>query len=614
MIRWLRYIFGTRAQNAPAIENCLSAPHTRTLPQTSDLKPHDIELPPERPSVELPDAAKPTGAYLRIDVPAVVSIAPPGTTQTTTAATNLDEPILSPGERLRQSIIASKDRPLRPMPTLPSPLREVIVDIETTGLSPRVGHRIISISLIEVLNTEKIGSHLNFLLNPDRAIPKEATAIHGISNADVSRRTIPRFVDVANDIRAFIGESRIVGYNVQFDLNFLAAEFATFGDIPPMIRQASIDVMTLFQRARLGPRRRLRAACEEIGLDITALKAHSAYDDAAATARLYIALRSNYGPLHWDLLIKGSQVSIGSLQDVDRYYNDDDLQAAWKLFEAKDYDAALAQALDVVARGRGDEISESEALAYELACMVLRRRTQLKEEQNLLWRYFRRHLGPEVTAEQIILLSVPPWEGGISQVTKAADEGIDISRPNRVQRRRPATWEMAARFARVSQRIEEIPMTNQIRLDDALKALPSEHAFTEAAVCIRKIITERARGRYDISTELLRLHVLAQQHAFLYSTYRLGWDHPENKADARAGLYPHVVAEISSIKDLETIVLPYEKVGYLRLPLLNKTDIKRLVAVFGDPPGHTSPRESHITLWERYRRAARKSSARWREL
>src|SRR5689334_17338412 len=52
-------------------------------------------------------------------------------------------------------------------------IREIVLDTETTGLSPRAGHRLISISLIEVFNAEEIGSRLDLMIDPCRAIPPE---------------------------------------------------------------------------------------------------------------------------------------------------------------------------------------------------------------------------------------------------------------------------------------------------------------------------------------------------------------------------------------------------------------------------------------------------------
>ena len=99
--------------------------------------------------------------------------------------------------------------------------REVVLDVETIGLSPRAGHRIVSISLIEVIAAREVGRRLDLMVDPNRTIPREATAVHGIHDADV-RDIAPLFAVVAPQISEFLGDNTIVGYNVAFDLDFLA--------------------------------------------------------------------------------------------------------------------------------------------------------------------------------------------------------------------------------------------------------------------------------------------------------------------------------------------------------------------------------------------------------
>ncbi len=492
---------------------------------------------------------------------------------------------------------------------LPPPIREVVIDTETTGLSPRVGHKIISISLVELFNAERFGNRLDLMLDPCRAIPKEATAVNGIRDEDVRGKS-PHFAEVAAQIAAFIGDSRLVGYNLGFDLNFLDAEFASCGIATANIARTGFDVMTLFQRTQSGPRRRLRAACDEFGIDVTACTAHSARGDCDATALLYIALRARYDVHSWASLLQGVQVSVADYQGLDRYYDDDNLQAAWELFQEKDYEPALARALDVVFHDKS-QTADPETLAYELACVILRRQNRLKDEQNLLWLYFRRCVGLNVTAEQIISLAVPPWQAGnLRLLTEDEEQEFEETFSSKTYRRPvPETWVMAERFKRVTNRLGKKLETNDERLVRCLAALPNEDAFLEVAVCLRKVITERVRTNQDMRNELLHLHAIAQQHASLYGTYRLGWDHPENKADARAGLYPRVVATMTTADDLKSILLPYDEVGYLHLTLLNKTDVQRLKLVFGEPAKHAAPRERHKGIWERYRRELRHATS-----
>lgn len=490
--------------------------------------------------------------------------------------------------------------------------REVVLDVETTGLSSRAGHRIVSISMIEVIAAREIGRRLDLMVDPNRTIPREATAVHGIRDADV-RRIAPLFAAVAPQISEFLGDSRIVGYNAAFDLDFLAAEFEASGiTAPPAIKRSALDVMALFTRARPGPNRKLHAACDELRLKVPGLQAHSARDDATATALLYIALHSQCGA-RWNVLVREAEVALIDYRERDRYFDDDDLQAAWELFEARDYEAALARALTAVARDETRPVDlRPDPQPYEIACMILRRRSRLEEELDLLGRYFRRRLGPNVTPDKIRALTPTSLEAGTTPALRSMDDLFAQPSPGR--RPRPGVSELAARFARATERLEPKPENNrnsEDRLARALARLPAEAAYQDAAICIRAAIANLVRAGNDAQTELAHLHRLAQQHAFLYGTYSFGWDHPTNVADAKVWLYPHVVAQLTSPDDLEHVLMPYDEVGYLHLPLLKKTDVKRLIGTFGEPRMHAIPRDQHIKIWEGYRRSSRQADTRW---
>ena len=139
--------------------------------------------------------------------------------------------------------------------------------------------------------------------------------------------------------------------------------------------------MIIAQQVLGGPRRKLWIACQELGLDLSARQAHTAGDDAAATALLYVALRSRHRPTGVRSLARGSLISLAAYQEAERFYNDDDLQAAWELFEEKDYNAALTRAMAAVIHNEAHAESTPDGLSYELACMILRRRSRLPEDK-----------------------------------------------------------------------------------------------------------------------------------------------------------------------------------------------------------------------------------------
>jgi hypothetical protein len=125
----------------------------------------------------------------------------------------------------------------------------------------------------------------------------------------------------------------------------------------------------------------------------------------SATALLYIVLRTRHGT-QWDALVREAKVTLTDYRESGRYFDDDDLQAAWELFEARDYEPALTRALTAVARDEARPVDcRPDPQPYEIGCMILRRRSRLEEELDLLRRYFRRRLGNDVTVDEIRALS-----------------------------------------------------------------------------------------------------------------------------------------------------------------------------------------------------------------
>src|SRR5207253_8674269 len=101
-------------------------------------------------------------------------------------------------------------------------MREIVLDTETTGLDPLAGHRLIEIGCIELVNRIPSGQFFHRYLNPERDVPEEAIAVHGLSTEFL--RDKPRFAEVADELMVFIGDAPLVAHNAQFDLGFLNTE------------------------------------------------------------------------------------------------------------------------------------------------------------------------------------------------------------------------------------------------------------------------------------------------------------------------------------------------------------------------------------------------------
>lgn len=495
------------------------------------------------------------------------------------------------------------------------PERVAFVDVETTGLSAE--DRVVSVAAVS-LETAGLAEgqfRLKFshvVCDPGRKSHPRAEAVHGYSDWDLRHQDA--FADHAGALVEILGEADlVVGHHVEFDISFINRELVASGH-PPVGKPTYCTMQAC--RSRIVGRVGLDSVAAQIGLRRDG-KLHSAFEDAWLAMMIYLWLHDcplrvpfsvietpgptnlrpsdplPVGPLPRRKKIAPLVSFNADIEEPPRRYSDDHLAAAWELFDDRDYEAALDRAHAAIAGDEARGSDKPDSAPYEVACMILRRKVRLAEERDLLLRFFRRQIGPEVTREQILALSAPSWE----VMAATAPEAVLGQRP------RPAPWQMASRFARVVERLEKQPDSNEERLARALAELPNEAAFTEAAISLRKIISEMAKKRLDLREELRRLHRFAQQHAFFYA---IRWDHPDASADLRLGLLPHVAAGMASAADLDALVLPYDEVGYEHLPLLNKTDVKRLVTAFGAPSAHCVPRERHQKIWEGYRREVRR--------
>lgn len=166
-------------------------------------------------------------------------------------------------------------------------MREVCLDTETTGLDPGSGHRIIEIGCIELINHVPTGKHFQCYLNPDRHVPADAVAVHGLSNAFLADK--PRFAEVAADLLQFLGDAPLVIHNAAFDLGFLNAELART-DRPPLAECRAVDTVTLARRKFPAAPASLDALCRRFAIDLSNRVLHGALKDAELLARVYLEL------------------------------------------------------------------------------------------------------------------------------------------------------------------------------------------------------------------------------------------------------------------------------------------------------------------------------------
>lgn len=172
-------------------------------------------------------------------------------------------------------------------------MREIILDTETTGLSPRDGHRVVEIGCVELVNYVATGRTWHSYLNPERDMPAEAAAVHGLTGDFLAGK--PVFASVVEEFHAFIGDAPLVIHNAAFDLGFLNAELERLG-FPALPSNRAVDTVEMARRKFPGLRNSLDALCERFGIDKSARQWHGALLDAQLLAEVYLELRGGRQP------------------------------------------------------------------------------------------------------------------------------------------------------------------------------------------------------------------------------------------------------------------------------------------------------------------------------
>src|SRR6185312_2395355 len=166
----------------------------------------------------------------------------------------------------------------------------VFIDLETTGINIATD-RVIEIAIVKIMpDKTKLVKHK--LINPQMPIPKASTDIHGITDDKV--KDAPSFKEVANEIKQFIDNADLSGYNSnRFDIPLLMEEFLRAGIVLDMSSRRLLDVQTIFHMME---KRTLEAAykfyCAKDLVD-----AHSAEADASATWEILEAQLEKYANL-----------------------------------------------------------------------------------------------------------------------------------------------------------------------------------------------------------------------------------------------------------------------------------------------------------------------------
>jgi DNA polymerase-3 subunit epsilon len=166
-------------------------------------------------------------------------------------------------------------------------MREIALDTETTGLDPASGHRVIEIGCVEMFERIRTGKTYHAYINPERDVPEEAFKVHGLSNAFLADK--PKFAAIVNQLLEFIGDSRLVIHNAQFDIKFINAEFDRL-QLPHIPLERATDTIAIARRKFPGSPAKLDALCKRFNIDLSARIKHGALLDAELLSDVYLEL------------------------------------------------------------------------------------------------------------------------------------------------------------------------------------------------------------------------------------------------------------------------------------------------------------------------------------
>ncbi len=167
-------------------------------------------------------------------------------------------------------------------------MRQIVLDTETTGLDPALGHRVIEIGALEILNRRAAGATYHVYLNPEREIDAGAMQVHGLSNEFLADK--PRFADIAQEFLEFVRDAELVIHNAPFDIRFLNTEFNRLGMAPITQCCNVLDTLKLAKEIHPGQKNNLDALCKRYAVDNSGRAFHGALLDAQLLAEVYLAM------------------------------------------------------------------------------------------------------------------------------------------------------------------------------------------------------------------------------------------------------------------------------------------------------------------------------------
>ena len=202
-------------------------------------------------------------------------------------------------------------------------MRQIVLDTETTGLEVSLGHRIIEVGCIELIDRRVTGNHWHHYFNPEREVDSGAFEVHGIGNDFLEDK--PRFAEYADEFLEFVRGAELIIHNAPFDVGFLDHELSLLETNPaPLAGHCDIlDTLLLARQKHPGQKNNLDALCKRYNIDNSHRSLHGALLDARILSDVYLAMTGGQASLGLDA--EASEVQQETQLEVQRIQKDQPL-------------------------------------------------------------------------------------------------------------------------------------------------------------------------------------------------------------------------------------------------------------------------------------------------
>ena len=165
-------------------------------------------------------------------------------------------------------------------------MKQIVLDTETTGLNPNLGHRLVEVAAIELDDRKVSDRTFHRYLNPERDIDEGAANVHGLTLDRLQDE--PKFAEIAPAFLEFISGAELIIHNAPFDMGFLNSELARAG--LPLLENPVIDTLKVAKDLHPGKKNNLNALCDRYLIDNSHRVLHGALLDTELLAEVYLAM------------------------------------------------------------------------------------------------------------------------------------------------------------------------------------------------------------------------------------------------------------------------------------------------------------------------------------